>query len=81
MKAIEIEKYAIISIDGGQTWLVVTTEPKDTDDDMLSFQATLRDEPTLSNWREVKLHAYNHVWVPDPIVLNRGDNFLPVKEE
>jgi hypothetical protein len=81
MKAIDIEKYGVISIDGGQTWLVVVTEPKDTEDDKISFQASLRDEPTLRNWREVKLHAYDHVWEPDPIALNRGDDFLPVKEE
>lgn len=80
MQALELTRGSVFSIDGGENWLVVISEPRDGDNNNILFLASPRGNTSLGSTLQLDLDWYDHVWEPDPDALNRGDEFLPVKE-
>lgn len=80
MNALELERGSVFSIDGGETWLVAIAEPRDGDKENILVLASPRGNTSLGDASRISLQWYAHVWEPDPIALNRGDDVLPIKE-
>ena len=84
MKVHELEKGSIYSNDGGVSWWVVLSEPKDNnpedpeDDLMKLFVSSVED---CRDVRNVKLYSYDYVWEPNPEDVRVGAKVFRVKEE
>lgn len=83
MKAIEIERGTIFSVDGGETWLVALADPIDVDDNGeqdLKVMAAPVDTPSLGYSDDIYLGSYDHIWEPNPEEVQRGGPFT-VRQE